>query len=117
MSLPSGKYDRKVAFFATSASQNASGDMVLTLGAPVYAWAAVSWGTAGERREASGVEAARTCTFRVRSCAALRAMDAGDRIEFDGVSWGITGRASVGAQGHELEFTTRAWLAGQAVAA
>lgn len=117
MTLPAAKYDRKIAFRAVTQTQDAMGAVVPVEGSAVFAWAAVTWGTAAERRSAGAVEADQAATFRVRSTAALRALTTAARIEFDGHDWGITGIASVGPNGSELEFTVRRWRPGQAVAA
>lgn len=117
MTLPAAKYDRKIGFRAVVVTQDAAGGVISTPGTAVFAWASVRFGSASERREAAGVEAGQAATFRVRSTAALRALDTSALIEFDGHSWGITGIASVGPNGSELEFTALRWRAGQAVAA
>jgi head-tail adaptor len=114
--LPAARYQHRVKFYRVTQTQNAAGDVILTVGAPVPARAKISWGTAAERREASGVEASQACTFRVHKCAALQVMNRGDRIDFDNATWGIIGVAIVGERLDELEFTTRAWRAGEAVA-
>lgn len=117
MTLGAAKYDRRVAFRPSVVTQDAAGGVVSSPGTAVPAWAAVRFGSASERREAAGVEAGQAATFRVRSTAALRALDTSALIEFDGHSWGITGIASVGLNGADLEFTALRWRAGQAVAA
>lgn len=105
--LAAAKFDRKVQFLRATVTRNALGQemtafAVFSGGA---AWAAVRWGSASERRDSAAQGAAQSATFRVRATAALLSVTVKDRLRFEGSDWGILGRASVGAQGSELEFT------------
>lgn len=72
---------------------------------PLYAWAAVSYGTGQERREAGAREASQAATFRVRANSTRRGVSARSIIEYDGQSWGITAIVRVGARREDIEFT------------
>lgn len=100
-----GRFDRRVQFRLLASVRNGMGIEQESWTDGPSAWALVTFGTGQERRAAGASEAAQPATFRVRSCAALRAVTRRDRIAFDGDEWGITSIAPVGAQGGEIEFT------------
>lgn len=107
MRLPAARYDRKVEFLRATVTRNALGQEAAAFAAFAgsAAWAQVRWGSASERREVAAQGAAQSATFRVRSTSAALTVTVQDRVRFDGSDWGIVGRASVGAQGSDLEFT------------
>lgn len=104
---PAGKRDRLVWFCSATVSEDSLG----VEGAPEWvreeqAWAAVSFGTSAERREAGQQSASQSATFRVLTSSRLREADGTWSIEFNGGRWGLTGfPVAVGPQGEELEFT------------
>lgn len=105
--LAAGKRDRLVGFYSATVAVDRLG----VEGEPSWsleesAWAAVSFGTSAERREAGQQSASQSATFRVLASTVLRGADGTWSIMFDGDRWGITGKpVAVGPQGEELEFT------------
>lgn len=101
-----GAADRKIQFLqATVAKEAGSGVETETFAPLTFAWAQVFYGTGSERREAAGLGGVQSATFRCLSNATLRSVTRRDRIVFDNATWGISAISSMGAQGHELEFT------------
>ena len=107
MSVPAGQRDRKVSFFQASIARDALGTEQETFEFVFEDWASVKFGTGAERRDAAAANAVQSANFRIRSSAAARAVNRRDRVHFDGAVWGIEGIATVGAQGHEIEFTAK----------
>lgn len=106
MPQDAGARDRKIQFLrATVAKESASGVELETFAPLTFAWAQVFFGSGSERREASAAGGVQTATFRCLSTTTLRTVTRRDRIAFDNVTWGISAISTVGAQGHEMEFT------------
>ena len=106
--LGAGRYDRKIVFkkvtitkFGTGVEKEAFADW----SPPLRAMAAVSFGSAQERRDAGSAEASQMATFRVRSMARYRDVTERDAIEYGGAQWGISGIVEVGQRASEIEFT------------
>lgn len=100
-----GEKDQLVAFYPITVGEDAGGIETETDGTPVQAWAKVLYGTGAERREAGAAGSHQAATFRVDSCAALRAATARWEIQHGGFRWGVTGMVPVGIAQRELEFT------------
>jgi head-tail adaptor len=106
MPQKAGLRDRKIQFLqATVTKETGSGVEVETFAALTFAWAQVFFGTGSERREASAAGGVQSATFRCLSTSTLRSVTRRDLIVFDNVTWGISSISTVGAQGHEIEFT------------
>jgi len=107
MAAPAGKRNRKIRFEQSSITRTGRGIEKPGGWAKLEdAWASVSFGTSQERRQSQGEGASQMVTFRVLSTAALRTVTPGDqfRIVWTGI-WNIVGRADVGGEASEIEFT------------
>lgn len=104
-----GRMDRLCTFRMPVVTRNALGGESETFGDVADAWCSVRFGSSSERREAAGGGANQMVTFRTRSTEALRSVNSRGQIIFESRSYAVSGPpASVGAQGHELEFTAMA---------
>lgn len=103
--IAAGARNRKVQFYPLVVTEDALGTEIEAAGSPVPMWAAVTFGSGADRREAGQAGSDQSATFRVLSCAALR--DATERwqIEFNGARWGITSIVPIDNDATEIEFT------------
>lgn len=107
---PAGRFDKRIAFQAFSAEEDALGGGEDGAWATVHSCAArVLYGTSAERRSAAAEQAVQTATFRVRATTETRAITVMHRIQFDGIAWDLTGVAPIGGPVPcEIEFTATA---------
>jgi head-tail adaptor len=101
----SAKRDHLIRFALPVTQENAFGEPVEeSLADAGSAWAAISYGTGRERREAAIERSDLTATFITLQSAATRAIGTEHVILFDGHRWDITSAAPFDR--HEIEFTT-----------
>jgi SPP1 family predicted phage head-tail adaptor len=103
--IAAGARNRLVRFYPRTATEDALGTETEADGAAVPMWAAVTFGSGSERREAGQAGSQQTATFRVLSCAALRLATERWQIEFGGARWGITSIVPIDNDDTEIEFT------------
>jgi len=80
--------DKIVVERATVVTDDYGGE-IETWGPLCAPWAAITYGTADERRSAAQESATLTATFRVRADAITSGISTRDRIAFDGGLWDI----------------------------
>jgi SPP1 family predicted phage head-tail adaptor len=103
--IPAGARNRKVQFYPRNQTEDALGVEIEADGTPIVMWAAVSFGSGADRREAGQAGSDQTATFRVLSCAALREADERWQIEWNGARWGISSIVPIDNDATEIEFT------------
>lgn len=103
--IGAGQRNRLVRFIPRTFTEDALGTETEADGTPVRAWAAVTFGSGADRREAGQAGSDQSATFRVLSCAALREADARWQIDFAGARWGITSIVPIDNDATEIEFT------------
>jgi SPP1 family predicted phage head-tail adaptor len=90
MGTPAGDRNRKIVFQRFTATKDGFGGQVETWTDYCTEWAAVSFGTGAERREASQKVASLPATFQVLRNSKTGDLKVEDRISFDGGLWEIT---------------------------
>ena len=105
MRTPAYQFNRSIAFVPQATIEDALGVEINGDGIAVPARAKVLFGTGAERREAGQAGSQQSATFRVRSTAALRGVDARWEIDFQGARWGIASVVPIDRDGIEIEFT------------
>ena len=108
--INAAKRDRRVTFEARVADADGLGVITeswwSTRGTR---WASVRFGSSAERRDRSAQEqVAQVATFRCLADTVTRAVLVTDRIQFDGLTWDITGITPIGIRPDEIEFTAMA---------
>lgn len=102
--IAAGQRDDLVSFIPITVTEDSLGIETEVDGTAIRAWAAVSYGTGNERREAAQAGSSQTATFRVLSTAALRVATTRWEIEFGGARWGIQSIVPIGMN-EDIEFT------------
>lgn len=104
--INAAKRDRRVTFQTATKARGALGVIEESAWtARGTRWAAVRFGSSAERRAAAQETVAQAATFRCLADTVTRAVLVSDRILFDGVTWDITGIATIGLRPDEIEFT------------
>ena len=109
---PAGRRIHSIRFQRLSANEDALGGTDTSVWSNLFDSsrpAAVYYGTGSERRQAAAESAAQIATFNVLADSETRTVTTGDRIEFNGLGWDITGIAPIGGPvPFEIDFTATA---------
>lgn len=104
----SGDRDRRLVFFAESATKSPRGAMVQGKGGEIArAWGKVTYGTGAERRQAGRESSTAAATARVPSNSNTRQVDATCFCELDGATWDVTGNVPLGRRERDITLLRR----------
>ena len=99
-----GVRDRKIVFQRFTSTRDGLNAVVKTWATYATEWAAVSYGTGAERREAAQEKGSQAATFWVPRNTLTAALTLKDRISFDGMLWDIVSKVPT-HDNSEIEIT------------